>query len=111
MAFHLMATIKDSYDAAFKLISKKHATHIEPIGDTSLDTTSHAYSRTMEAAYYMNIIERNDLKDYFQILSVLEQKTKKILGDEWQEYRHYRRDWNEDFRKQWKDHPNFLDSR
>ena len=58
----------------------------------------------------MNIIERNDLKDYFQILSVLEQKTKKILGDEWQEYRHYRRDWNEDFRKHWKDHPNFLDT-
>ena len=89
---------------------KKHATHIEPIGDTSLDTISHAYSRTMEAAYYINIIERNDLKDYFQILSVLEQKTKKILGDEWQEYRHYRRDWNEDFRKQWKDHPKFLDT-
>ena len=37
----------------------------------------------MEATYFMNIIERNDLKDYFQILSVLEQKTKKILGDEW----------------------------
>ena len=64
----------------------------------------------MKAAYYMNIIERNDLKDYFEILSVLEQKTKKILGDEWQEYRHYRGDWNEDFRKQWKDHPNFLDT-
>ena len=63
MVFHLMATVKDSYDASLKLMSKKHATHIEPIGDTSLDTTSHAYSRTMGAAYYMNIIERNDLKD------------------------------------------------
>ena len=58
----------------------------------------------------MNIIERNDLKDYFEILSVLEQKTKKILVDEWQEYRNYRRDWNEVFRKEWKDHPNFLDT-
>ena len=78
MAFHLMATVKDSYDAAFKLMCKKHETHIEPTDDTSLDTTSHAYSRTMEAAYYMNIIERNNLQDYFQILSVIEQKTKTI---------------------------------
>ena len=75
MAFHLMGTDKDSYDAALKIMCKKHATHIEPIADTSLDTTSHAYSRTMEVAYYMNIIECNDLKDYFQILSVLKQKT------------------------------------
>ena len=37
-------------------------------------------------------------------------KTKKILGDEWQEFRHYRRDWNEDFTKQWKEHPKFLDT-
>ena len=110
MAFHLMATVKDSYDAVFKLMCKKHATHIESIGDTLLDTASHAYSRTMEAAYYMNIIERNDLKDFFQILSVIEQKTKKILRDEWQEYRHYRRGWNEDFRKQWKDYSNFTDT-
>ena len=50
MAFHLMATVKNSYDAAFKLMCGKYATHIEPIGDTSLDTTSHSYSRTMEAA-------------------------------------------------------------
>ena len=107
MAFHLMATVKDSYDAAFKLMSKKHATHIEPISHTSLDTASHAYSRTMEAAYYMNIIERNDLKDFFQILSVLELKTKKILGDEWQEYRQYQRDWNDKYREMFKDHPEY----
>tara|TARA_S200000501_G_scaffold140307_1_gene132645 strand:- start:387 stop:722 length:336 start_codon:yes stop_codon:yes gene_type:complete len=110
MAFHLMATVKDSYDALFKLMCKKHATHIQPIGHTSLDTTSHTYSRTMAAAYYMNIIEQNDLEDFYKILSVLELKTKKILGDEWQEHRHYCRDWNEDFRKQWKDHPNFIDA-
>ena len=47
-----------------------------------------------EDVSYMNIIEQNDLKDFFQILSVLEQKTKKILGDEWHEYKHYHRDWN-----------------
>ena len=90
---------------------KKHATHIQPIGHTSLDTASHAYSRTMAAAYYMNIIEQNDLEDFYKILSILELKTKKILGDDrWQEHRHYCRDWNKDFRKQWKDHPNFLDA-
>jgi len=70
MAFHLMATVKDSLPYFFKLFSKKRATHIEPIGHTSLDTASYAYSRTMEAAYYMNIIEQNDLNDFFQILSV-----------------------------------------
>ena len=107
MAFHLMATVKDSFPYTFKLFSKKRATHIEPIGHTSLDTASHAYSRTMEAAYYMNIIERNDLKDFFQILSVLELKTKKILGDEWQEYRHYRRDWNGKYTEMFKDHPEY----
>ena len=107
MAFHLMATVKDSYDAAFKLMSKKHATHIEPISHTSLDTASHTYSRTMEVAYYISIIERNDLKDFFQILSVLELKTKKILGDEWQEYRQYQRDWNDKYREMFKDHPEY----
>ena len=107
MAFHLMATVKDSYDATFKLMCKKHATHIEPIDDTSLDTASHAYSRTMEAAYYMNIIEQNDLKDFFQIPSVLELKTKKISGDEWHEYRHYCGDWNNTYTEMFKDHPEY----
>ena len=107
MAFHLMATVKDSFPHAFKLLSKTRATHIEPIGHTSLDTASHAYSRTMEAAYYMNIIERNDLKDFFQILSVLELKTKKIFEDEWQEYRHYQRDWNDKYTEMFKDHPEY----
>ena len=77
MAFHLMATVKNSYDALFRLNCKKHATHIQPIGHTSLDTTSHAYSRTMAAAHYMNNIEQNELEDFYKILSVLELQTKR----------------------------------
>ena len=110
MAFNLMTTVKDSYDVVFKLICKKYATHIQPIGLTSLDTISHAYSRIMAVAYYMNIIERNNLEDFYNILSVLELKTNKILGDEWQEHRYYCLYWNEDFRKQWNDYSNFIDN-
>tara|TARA_B100000945_G_scaffold149315_1_gene119699 strand:+ start:550 stop:768 length:219 start_codon:yes stop_codon:yes gene_type:complete len=63
-----MATIKNSLPYTFRIFSKRRATHIEPIGNTSLDTRSNAYRRTMEATYYINILEQHDLKDFFKFL-------------------------------------------
>ena len=70
MAEYFVVTTKDQHGAYFQTRSRKWTRDIIPLGKTTLNNSDTAYSRLPEAAYYMNIIERNVLKDYFQILSV-----------------------------------------
>ena len=61
-------------------------------------------------AHNINFYERNDLEDFYIIISVLEFKIKNIIGHKLQKDRNHYRVLNLTFLKEWKDLPDFIDT-
>ncbi len=56
MAYHFISTVKNDQKDSFRLIAVKKCLYLYLIGETSLSTATHPYSRMYEASYYLNII-------------------------------------------------------
>ena len=52
MAYHFIATVRDSSKYSFRLFAGRKAKFVSFVGKTSLDTATHPYSKMYEASYY-----------------------------------------------------------
>ena len=78
MAFHYIATTTNSSKYAFRLFAGKKAKYVSCIGETSLDTSTHPYSRMYEASYYLNIIANNAHGKWSNVFDKLNAHAKKL---------------------------------
>ena len=106
MAFHYIATTTNSSKYPFRLFAGKKAKYVSCIGDTSLDTSTHPYSRMYEASYYLNIIANNSYGEWSNVVGKLKAYAKE-LNPNMIDYETYHRDHDKEFYELHKDHPQF----
>ena len=106
MAYHYIATVKNSSKYPFRLLAGKKATYVSCIEETSLNTATHPYSRMYEASYYLNIIANNSYGEWSNVLEKLKGYARE-LNPNMIHYEAYEREHEKDFRNLMKDHPEY----
>ena len=79
MAFHYIATTTNMSKYPFRLFAGKKAKYVSCIGETSLDTSTHPYSRMYEASYYLNIIANNSYGEWSNVVDKLKAYAKELV--------------------------------
>ena len=79
MAFHYIATTTNMSKYPFRLFAGKKAKYVSCIGETSLDTSTHPYSRKYEASYYLNIIANNSYGEWSNVVDKLKAYAKELV--------------------------------
>tara|TARA_A100001011_G_scaffold159251_1_gene167621 strand:- start:227 stop:553 length:327 start_codon:yes stop_codon:yes gene_type:complete len=106
MAYHFIATVRDSSKYPFRLFAGRKAKFVSFVGETSLDTATHPYSKMYEASYYLNIIANESSSDWSNVVSKLKAYAKE-LNPNMMEYDEYQKDNEKTFRELFKDHPQY----
>ena len=106
MAYHYIATTTNNSKYSFRLFAGKKAKYVSCIGETSLDTATHRYSRMHEASYYLNIIANNSYSEWSNVVDKLKAKAKELMPD-MKHYEKYQRIHDKEFYELFKDHPQF----
>ena len=98
MAHHYIATTTNSSKYAFRLFAGKKAKYVSCIGETSLDTSTHPYSRMYEASYYLNIIANNSYGEWSNVVDKLKAYAKE-LNPSMMHYEAYQREHEREYRE------------
>ena len=108
MAYHFISTVRDDQKDYFRLLAGKKCKYMSLIGETSLSTSTHHYSRMYEASYYLNIIANETFADWNDVVKELKAKAFK-LRPHMRDYQEYERADELEYYKNMKDHPKFYD--
>ena len=110
MAYHFISTVRDDSKDLFRLFAGKECKYMSLVGDTSLSTSDHHYSRMYEASYYLNIIANETYADWYDVVKELKAKALKLKPD-MRDFQEYQRADELEYHKNMKDHPKYYDQK